>query len=202
MTVFALAYFLHPHSPASGATEATSLQWHQHYLNQQNHCGPQPLRQWQLSHSDQGQEWGRRRCGQWTHSHPQIKWVYSSLSFFISLPLWPLIKLEWGLNNSERTFNLASLHPFPTMCNRLTSIARKATFLEMCAQCHPSLPLGYYSLLTGCTALQHIKQYCAPILLPCKIVRRLSLPLFSWCDMNFIFLGYLNSFSCWKWVIM
>uniref|UniRef100_A0A3B3ZT54 Contactin 3b n=1 Tax=Periophthalmus magnuspinnatus TaxID=409849 RepID=A0A3B3ZT54_9GOBI len=43
---------------------------------------------------------------------------------------------------------------------------RKATFLEMRAQCHPSLPLGYYSLLTGCTAPQHIKQFCAPIQLP------------------------------------
>lgn len=74
---------------------------------------------------------------------------------------------------------MALLHPFPAMCNRLISSARKATFLKMRAWCHPSLPLGYYSLLTGCTVLQHIKQFCASIPSLCKIVRWLNLPLSS-----------------------
>lgn len=174
-----LAHFSLSPCPASGAAKETSLQWHQHHLDQQNHCGAQPFSQWQLSHSDQGHEWGWWRCGQWTHPHSQIKWVFCSLPCVLSLPFWSLIKFSYELNNSESIFNLASLHSFPAMCNRLILSVRKATFLKMRARCHPSLPLGYYSLLTGCTVLQHIKQFFAPILLLCKIVRRLTLLLSS-----------------------
>lgn len=77
----------------------------------------------------------------------------------------------------HKTFNLSLLHPLLTLCYRLIWSARNATFLEMHAWCHPSLPLGYYSLLTGCTVLQHIKQFCAHIPMLCIIVRQLSLLL-------------------------
>lgn len=113
MTVFfSICLFLCFTLSGPGGAEETSLQRRQHYFDQQNHCGAQPLHQWQLSHSDQGYERGRRRCGQWTHPHPQTKWVYCSLSLLISLPFWPLRTLKWASDNSETTFNLASLHPF------------------------------------------------------------------------------------------
>lgn len=81
-------------------------------------------------------------------------------------------------HNLERACNLDSSHPSQTMCNRLILVLRKATFLEMRAWCHPSLPLAYYPLLTGSIARQHIKQVCAPTPL-LSTVRRLSLLLSS-----------------------
>lgn len=194
---------------ASGESKETSLQRRPHHVDQQNHCGAQRLGQWQLSDSGQGHKWGRWRRGQRTHPHSQIKWVWCVFCFpcLWSLHPWPLIESKRKFNNLKSTFDWVSLHPSPATCNRLlvyfSPRARNATFLEMRAWCHPSLPLGYYSLLTGCTALLHIKQLCVlPSGLSAKLLGGSVCCSPLWCDTNFIFSGCLNSLSCWKPVIM